>query len=199
MMVLLATVDKDDPRAVQAPGAEGARANAEDPRIRAAARIFLQTCFSDAVTAGQGSKHLEGLGATRMPSGTRPAMTQYVLDVGDPLGIIAISLEGTYCLASMSSRDVDAGAIARAIDSRFAKDRAVRTDAPGPVGVPPDQLVGAWEMRVGSGADAAIIRTFVSVTADKDAPRLVSFGRFVVPAAPMAPPTEPEAFDAPPL
>lgn len=174
---------------------------AQDPRVGPAADMLLKTCFSSgAVFAQQGGELLEAMGATRLPSGKRPAMRQYVLESGKPLGRIAVSLEGTYCVASIASSDLDAAALARDIHTRVEPRGAVRTDAPGPVGVPPDQLVAAWEIPVGNGTEALIVRAFLSDSGDTRKPRMVMFGRFIEPASPIPPPpTAPETFDAPGL
>lgn len=174
---------------------------AQDPRVGPAADMLLKTCFSSGtVFAQQGGELLEAMGATRMPDGARRAMRQYVLEAGEPVGRVAISLEGTYCMASIASSDLDAAALARGIHARIKSRGAVRTDAPGPVGVPPDQFVAAWEIPVGNGTEGLIVRAFLADSGDTRKPRMVIFGRFIEPASPIPPPpAAPETFEAPRL
>ena len=170
-----------------------------DATANLVAAIFLKVCFGPKVNAGEGAKALEALGATPLPPGRLPSTRHFILDSGTSLGPATISLDGTYCIASISAREVDLPTLVRGFDTLFTSAGAQRRESARDMGVEQDDLLASWQLRTDGADHPILVRMSVSRSTLDDGTPLVSFARLVTPDRPvMPPPAEPQAVDAPP-
>ena len=160
--------------------------------------LLLKVCSLDALHADEGARRLEAMGATLGSPGRRATTRHYQLDADTPDGLVVVSVEDTYCVASLAPDGVGLDAVVRAFDSQLAPFGAERRNAARDFGLKQDDILAAWELNAPGDGPSFIVRLILSASPLDGGRRLVTLARVaLLPAPPMPPPQAPAIFEVP--
>lgn len=169
-----------------------------DALVAQFATLLLKVCSVDSLGASEGARALEAMGATPTGPGRRPTTRHFLLDTGTPAGMAAVSLEGTYCIASIKAGALDLPALARALEARLAPLGAMRADGASGAVRPPDVLLAEWALEAPRDGVTFTVRVVLSTSTLDSGTRVVAFSRVAVLPGPVPPPpAEPKTLEMP--
>lgn len=169
-----------------------------DARAAEVAALLLKMCSLDALHADEGGRRLEAMGATLGSPGRRPTTRHYRLGEDTPDGLVVVSVDGTYCVASHAPDGVGMDAVVRAFDAQLSPFDAERRDVARDFGMQQDDILAGWELKAPGDGPPFIVRLILSASPLDGGRRLVTLARVaLLPAPPMPPPQAPAIFEVP--